>query len=141
MISPSFAKKAVVGSVITILIITVLEFPPPIGFETRPQSGVSPFWLMLFIVILVVEIAAILMIYRRPKLGADLGILGAVLNILQVLADQAHLMQPEVPPLDYSVLEGMVVVASLALAYFAWRIHESERLLPLLPTRRNVIPR
>jgi hypothetical protein len=31
-------------------------------------------------------------------------------------------MQPEVAPFGYAVLEGMVVLASLALAYFSWRV-------------------
>jgi hypothetical protein len=92
MISLSSAKRAVLGAIIVILVLTVLEFPPPIGFETRPQSNVSIFWLAFFIVILILEIATISAIYKRPSVGGGLGILVAVLNILQVLADQAHLM-------------------------------------------------
>jgi hypothetical protein len=116
----SSAKRALVGTIIAILILTVLEFPPPIGFETRPQSDVASYWLAFFLVILVVEIATILMVYRRPVIGGGLGILAATLNILQVIADQTHLLQPEVAPWGYSVLEGLVVLASLALAYFSW---------------------
>jgi len=128
MISLSSAKRAVLAAVIVILILTVLEFPPPLGFETRPQSDVSSFWLAFFIVILIVEIATIPMIYRRPSAVGGLGILAAILNILQVLADQAHLMQPEVAPFGYSVLEGMVVIASLALAYFSWAVRQAARM-------------
>jgi len=128
MISLSSAKRAVLGAVIVILILTVLEFPPPIGFETRPQSNVSIFWLAFFIVILIVEIATIPVIYRRPSVGGGLGILAAILNISQVFADQAHLMQPEVAPFGYSILEGMVVIASLALAYFSWAARQAARM-------------
>jgi hypothetical protein len=125
MISLSSAKRAVMGAVITVLILTVLEFPPPIGFETRPQSDVSILWLVFFIVILMVEMATIPMVYRRPNIGGGLGIVAAILNGLQVLADQAHLMQPEVAPFGYSVLEGMVVIASLVLAYFSWAVRQA----------------
>jgi len=128
MISLSAAKRAVLGAIIVILVLTVLEFPPPIGFETRPQSSVSIIWLTFFIAILIVEIATVPMIYRRPGVGGGLGILAAVLNILQVLADQAHLMQPEVAPLGYSILEGTVVIASLALAYFSWVARQAARM-------------
>lgn len=83
MISLSSAKRAVLGAVIVILVLTVLEFPPPIGFETRPQSNVSIIWLAFFIVILIVEIATIPLIYRRPSVGGGLGILAAILNILE----------------------------------------------------------
>ena len=116
----SFARKAIVATVIAILILTVLEFPPPIGFETRPQSDVSSFWLVFFFIMLIVEIATIPMIYKRQSIGSGLGIFAAILNIVQVIADQVHLMQPEIAPLGYSVLEGLVVLASLALAYFSW---------------------
>ena len=110
------------GSIIVILVLTALEFPPPIGFESWPQSDVSLFWLAFFLVILVVEIAAIPVVYRHPIIGGRLGILAAILNILQVLADQLHLIQPEVAPFGYSVLEGLVVIASLVLAYSSWRV-------------------
>ena len=116
----SFARKAIVATVIAILILTVLEFPPPIGFETRPQSDVSSFWLVFFLIILIVEITTIPMIYKRQSIGSGLGIFAAILNIVQVIADQAHLMQPEVAPLGYSLLESMVVIASVALVYFSW---------------------
>jgi uncharacterized membrane protein len=129
MISLSTAKRAVVGSIIAILILTVLEFPPPIGFETRPQSDVSSIWLVFFLAILIVEFATIPTILRGPRVGAVLGITAAVFNILQVTADQAHLMQPEVAPLGYSLLEGTVVIASLALGYFSWEVRQSGALL------------
>jgi hypothetical protein len=128
MISLSSAKRAVLGAVIVLLILTVLGFPPPVGFEPRPQSNVSFFWLAFFIVTLIVEIATIPVIYRSPSVGGGLGILAAILNILQVFADQAHLMQPEVAPFGYSILEGMVVIASLALAYFSWAARQAARM-------------
>jgi hypothetical protein len=87
MISLSSARRAVLGVLIVIWILTALEFPPPVGFETRPQSNVSIFWLAFFIVILIVEIATIPVIYRRPSVGGGLGILAAILNISQVFAD------------------------------------------------------
>ncbi len=124
MLALSSIKKAVVGSVVLILILTVLEFPPPIGFETRPQSDVSSFWLVFFIGILIVEIATMPLIYKRPSIGRGFGVAAAFLNIIQVIADQAHLMQPEVAPFSYSILEGMVVIASLAMAYFSLAVHQ-----------------
>jgi hypothetical protein len=128
MISLSSARRAVLGVLIVIWILTALEFPPPVGFETRPQSNVSIFWLAFFIVILIVEMATIPVIYRRPSVGAGLGILAAILNILQVFADQAHLMQPEIASFGYSILEGMVVIASLALAYSSWAARQAARM-------------
>jgi len=121
----------VLGAVIAILIITVVEFPSPIGFETRPQSDISVIWLIFFVVILITDIATIPLIFKRPELGRKFAIASAILNILQVIADQAHLMQPEVAPLGYSLLEGAAVVASLTLAYFAWNLKQ-KRLMKII---------
>lgn len=137
---PSSAKKAVVACVAAILVLTVLEFPPPIGFETRPQADVSPLWFVLFVAIVAIEIAVIPLIYKRPRLGAEIGILAAGLNVIQVVADQAHLMQPEVAPLGYSLLELAVVAASFALAYFSWIVIESERRAPKVLTKPSSLP-
>jgi hypothetical protein len=125
-LNPTLAKRGVVGSVIAILILTVLEFPPPIGFETRPQGDVSILWLILFLAILVTEIATMPLIFKRPKLGAKFAIVAAVLNILQIFADQLHLMQPEVAPFAYLMLEYSVGLFALALAYFAWNVKQEK---------------
>jgi hypothetical protein len=118
------AKIGVIGSIIVILVLTVLEFPPPIGFETRPQGDVSMLWLIFFLIILVTEIATIPFIFIKPALGQWFGIVAAILNILQVIADQLHLIQPEVAPFGYSLLEYTVALASIALVYFSLKAHQ-----------------
>jgi hypothetical protein len=115
-------KWIVVVFILLIIILTILEFPAPIGFETRPQENVSMFWLAFFIIILVVEIASISLLFKHPKIGGVLGILAAILNILQVLSDQLHLMQPEVAPIGYRLLEYSVVLVSIVLAYFSYKL-------------------
>lgn len=118
----SFAKKGVLGVIIGILILTILEFPAPIGFETRPQDNVSMGWLFFFLIIFVTEIATIPLILKKPKLGSIFGIVAGTLNILQVIADQLHLMQPEVAPLGYTLLELAVAVISMGLIYLSLEI-------------------
>jgi hypothetical protein len=120
-LGPRWARHGVLWSVAAILVLTAWEFPPPVGFETRPQGDVSMFWLLFFLLILLAEVSTIPLVFMRPALGRAFAFVAAALNIVRVVADQAHLMQPEVAPLGYSLLEGAVVVASLALAYFAWR--------------------
>jgi hypothetical protein len=116
------SKMGVVGAIAMILIITILEFPAPIGFETRPQTNVSIFWLFFFLSILITEIAAIPLIFKRSGLGWKFGIVAAILNILQVIADLAHLMQPETAPVGYVALELTVVAVSLILIYFCLKV-------------------
>lgn len=126
LLSPKLAKWGAVGSVVAIIILTVLEFPPPIGFETRPQTNVSSLWLVLFLAIVISEIVAAAIIFKQPKLGARFAIVAGSLNIVQIIADQLHLMQPEVAPLGYTMLELAVGVFSLALIYLAINIMNGE---------------
>jgi len=113
------AKWGVVGSVVGILVLTILEFPPPIGFETRSQANVSPLWLILFLAIFISEIAAASLIFKKTSLGIKLAITAGVLNIVQIIADQLHLMQPDSIPALYTFLELSVGVLSLFLIYCA----------------------
>jgi hypothetical protein len=119
------AKTGVITAVIAIIVLTILEFPAPIGFETRPQDNVSMGWLWFFLTIVVTETAAIPLILTKQKLGSIFGIIAGILNILQVIADQLHLMQPEVAPLGYSILEYAVALASLVLIYFSVKIYKN----------------
>jgi len=123
----STAKKfkiGIIGCVVAIIFLTILEFPAPIGFETRPQNNVSIGWLFFFLTIVVAEIATIPLILKKPKLGSLFGIVAGILNILQVIADQLHLMQPEVAPLGYTLLEYLVALVSVILIYFSLKIYK-----------------
>src|SRR5664280_534365 len=124
--NPNLAKWGVVGSVVAMLVLTVLGFPPPLGFETRSQANVSPLWLTLFLAISITEVAAIPLIFKRPKMGAKFAIVAGALNIIQIFADQLHLLQPEVAPLGYTLLEYSDGLVSIVLIYFAWKVRQRE---------------
>jgi hypothetical protein len=115
-------KMGIIGSIVVIVILTILEFPAPIGFETRPQNNVSMGWLFFFLTIVITEIATIPLILKKPSLGIRFGIVAGVLNILQVIADQLHLMQPEVAPLGYTLLEFTVAAISVGLIYLSLKV-------------------
>jgi len=119
-------KIGIIGCVLAIIILTILEFPAPVGFETRPQNNVSMGWLLFFLTIVVTEIATILLILKKPKLGSVFGIIAGSLNILQVIADQLHLMQPEVAPLGYTLLEYSVAIVSIVLIYFSLQVYKGK---------------
>lgn len=120
-------KFGIIGCVIAIIILTILEFPAPIGFETRPQDNVSIGWLFFFLTIVVTEIATIPLILKKPSLGIKFGIVAGVLNILQVIADQLHLLQPEVAPVGYTLLEYSVALISITLIYFSLNVSKQKK--------------
>lgn len=117
-------KIGIIGCVVAIIILTILEFPAPVGFETRPQDNVSIGWLLFFLTIVVTEIATIPLILKKPKLGSIFGIAAGSLNILQVIADQLHMMQPEVAPLGYTLLEYSVALFSIVLIYLSLQVRK-----------------
>jgi len=100
---------------ISVIVIIVLTFL--VGIETRPQSNVSLVWLAYFFVVLISEIATIPIIYKRSNLWGVIGILAAILNILFIVADQAHLLQL-CAPLSYSILQSIIVIGSILLHIF-----------------------
>ena len=126
-LDPKVAKWGIVGSVVGILILTVMEFPPPIGFEARSQANVSPLWLLLFLAILIAEVGALVVVRKKPQLGANFAIAAGALNLLQIAADQLHLMQPDAIPLGYTLLELLVGVLSLVLIYFGLSLKRQSR--------------
>jgi len=121
-------KIGIIGCVVSIIVLTILEFPAPVGFETRPQDNVSLGWLIFFLSIVITEIATIPLILKKPKLGSIFGIIAGSLNILQVIADQLHLMQPEVAPLGYTLLEYSVAIFSIVLIYLSLKTQKQGEL-------------
>lgn len=117
-------KFGIIGCVVAVIILTILEFPAPVGFETRPQDNVSIGWGLFFLTIVITEIATIPLIIKKPKLGSIFGMVAGVLNILQVIADQLHLMQPEIAPLGYALLEYSVALISIVLIYLSLKIYK-----------------
>jgi hypothetical protein len=83
--------------------------------------------LLLFLAILVSELTAAIMIHRRPGPAAGLAMAAAVLNLVQVAADQLHLMQPEPAPFGYSALELAVAVLSVVLLGCGWIVWRARR--------------
>lgn len=120
------AKRGVISSIFLILILTVLELPKPIGFETRSQDNVSRWWLLLFLTILTVEITAMIRIRKDPGVGARLAIVAGCLNIFQIVADLNHMMQPEIASWGSVILEYIVGVVSIGLIYFALKVHREQ---------------
>lgn len=123
----SQAKKGVVSSIVLILILTVLEMPQPVGFETRPQDNVSLKWLVLFLAILTTEITALVRMKKHPGIAARFAIVAGCLNIFQVVADLAHWMQPETASWGSVILEYLVGLISIGLIYFALKVHRAEK--------------
>ena len=113
------AKRGVVASIFVILILTFLEMPKPLGLETRSQDNVSRGWLILFFAILISEVLALIRVHRHPKMAARLAIFAGVLNIVQIFADQTHMMQLEVATRTYTMIEYAVGLVSLCLIYFS----------------------
>lgn len=100
--------------------------PKPVGFETRPQDNVSLWWLLLFVTILTVEILTMIRMKKSPGIAARFAIVAGCLNILQIVADLAHWMQPETASWGSVILEYLVGAISVGLIFFALKVHRAQ---------------
>lgn len=103
----------------------VAYFPSPYGLETRPISSTSLIFGIPFFVGLVLNIAAIPVLWRRPRTGSLLAVLLGIAFIIGILFDQAGLVVPgQTPPLIVTAfqVEGVVLsILLIALGYTSFR--------------------
>ncbi len=83
-----FVLGAVVGFLLT-----------PLGFETRINELRSLAFAVFFVVVgLLIPIAGLILLFRRPKFAGVLAVIGASLNFLVPPADQARFFFTVPPP-------------------------------------------
>jgi hypothetical protein len=100
----------------------------PLGFETRGQAILSnpaslP-WLALLIIGLVLNVGALVILFLRPRLSSVIVILGSILYLGVLIADQARIVTPVSPPLlitDVEVVTFFVLVAAVIHAARVFR--------------------
>src|SRR5712664_3111650 len=98
------------------LVSWVAYFPAPYGLETRPISSTSPIFGFPFFVALALNIAAIPVLWWKPKVASLLAILLAIFFIVGILLDQAGLVVPgQTPPLVVTAFQVEGTVLSVLL--------------------------
>src|SRR5260221_13608482 len=116
------AATALRGLIVLHLIWTFLL--TPLGLEPRPFVSITPIgWLSLVLIFTVVglDIAALVLVGRRPRTAFLLAAVGPFLFIGPVIGDQIGLFATLPAPSQITVLELLAVATQIAILYVAVR--------------------
>jgi len=114
----------------------------PIGFETRGSEilshASSVAWFGGLIVGLVLNIAALVVLFFRPRASSILAIVGSLVYIAVIIGDQAHLIW-DTPPAAITDVEIVTVIVLVAVISFASRIYAESR--PKMTKTQETFPK
>lgn len=99
----------------------------PVGFETRASAIFSnpsslP-WLGILFVGLILNVLSLLLVLFRPRIASILAMVGTVVYLIPLIADQEHLFTSLAPPPLISDVEGVVAVVLLGVFISAVRLY------------------
>jgi hypothetical protein len=100
----------------------------PAAFETRPFSTFTLIgWVSLGLIFTTValDIAAFVMVGRRPRIAGSLAAIGPFLFVGPFIGDQAGFFSSLRPPTAISVLEVAAFLTQLTILWVALRVRRS----------------
>ncbi len=96
----------------------------PAGLETRPPSDVTTTGittLVLFIAGLILAVASLVLLFRRPRRSSIASTVAAILGVPAFLADQAGLLSIMRPSSVINLLEFVETLVAVAIIVLAAR--------------------
>jgi len=100
----------------------------PAAFETRPFSSFTPIGfvsLALVFTTVGLDIAAFILVGRRPHLAGSLAAIGPFLFVGPFIVDQAGLFSALRPPTVISLLEVVALLTQLSILWVALRVRRN----------------
>jgi hypothetical protein len=99
----------------------------PVGFETRASAIFSnpsslP-WLGLLFAGLILNIISLILVLFRARIASILAMIGTIVYIIPLIADQAHIFTPLAPPPLIADVEGVTAVVLLGVFIAAVRVY------------------
>ncbi len=117
----------VVALVVNVLLIILLT---PLGFETRPPSDLKPVGIIAIGTIfagLILDLASIGVLFRRVRLASMLAVIGSILFLPVIFADQTgSFFSLPIPP-TINTLEYIFVVALLVTLFLASKVYRESK--------------
>ena len=109
--------------VLNVLLVILLT---PIGFETRPPTDLTTVGYIAIGTIfagLILDLAAIALLFRRVRLASGVAIVGSILFFFPIFGDQAgSFLSLPIPPV-INTLEYIFVVVLLVTLYLASKVY------------------
>lgn len=103
----------------------------PVGFETRASAifkdPSSLPWLGLLFAGLIFNIISLILVLFRPRIASILSMIGTIVYIIPLIADQAHIFTPLAPPPLITEVEGVTAVVLLGVFIAAVRLYAASK--------------
>lgn len=99
----------------------------PLGFETRAsaifKNPSSLPWLGLLFAGLILNIVSLILVLFRPRMASIFAMIGTIVYLIPLIADQEHLFTPLAPPPLIADVEGVTAVVLLGVFISAVRLY------------------
>jgi len=119
-----------VALVVNVLLVFLLT---PLGFETRPSTDLKTVGYIAIGTIfagLILDLAAIAVLFRRVRLASSLAILGSILFFFPIVGDQTgSFFSLPIPPV-INTLEYIFIVVLLVTLFLAWKVYRESNPSP-----------
>ena len=116
--------------VVNVLLVILLT---PLGFETRPPTDLKTVGYIAIGTIfagLILDLASIVLLFRRVRLASSLAIIGSVLFFFPILGDQTgFFFSLPIPPV-INTLEYIFVVVLLVTLFLASKVYRESHPSP-----------
>ena len=112
-----------VALVVNVLLVILLS---PLGFETRPPTDLKTVGYIAIGTIfagLILDLASIILLFRRVRLASSLAIVGSMLFFIPIVGDQTgSFFSLPIPPV-INTLEYVFIVVLLVTLFLAWTVY------------------
>ena len=101
----------------------------PAGLETRPLSALRSYALIpFFLAGTILDIASLILIFKKPRIGAIIGVVAAIEYVFLASGDQAEFFFVGVSvPVGITVTEIVALIASIVVLLFAPMVYLANR--------------
>ncbi len=101
----------------------------PAGLETRPLSSLRSYALIpVFLAGTILDIASLILIFKKPRIAAVTGIVAAIMYVFLAPGDQAEIFFVGVPvPVGITINEIVALIASIVVLLFAPMVYIANR--------------
>jgi hypothetical protein len=124
----SFGKAERILAVLFVLGIVLGFLLTPLGFETRTNELRTLAFAAFFVIVgLLIPIAGLILLFRRPRLAGVLAMLDAALLFLTAPADQAMFFFTVPPPPAVTAGEFILVLVGIGYMLYGSRIYDKNQ--------------
>lgn len=100
----------------------------PLGFETRMNEIRTLAFAVFFVIVgLLLPLAGLVSLFRRPQLAGILAVIDASLSFLTAPADQALVFFTVPPPPAVTIGEFILILVGIGYMLFGQRVYERHR--------------